>query len=232
MIALAERTSDVPSREEANAVLMYRRNGGSHYAGSNDISFCSKFDVLMRKFYVRSPRNLSGYRLWYMKELPALHYSLVHEDQPSSQSLIHMRTSPQFGRFDYRENIYVGQILYIYEGLGIGTMGRVTSIEREDAEQYIATCESVDSITDPDTPFTQGVDDTSKYVLLPWFPETYYPYLAMEGASHFTMHDGAQLLVPEKEEHKAKFQDFISPYDPSHAKSIIPNFPSDLGLEY
>ena len=186
----------------------------------------------MRKFYVRQPRNTTNFRLWYMKDLPSLHYSLVWEDQVSSQNLLYMRTSPTQGKFDFRSDIYIGQLVYIYAGAGIGTMGKIASMERQDSDCYIATCESLDSIESPDTPFTEALDDTSRYTLLPWFPASFYSYLAMEGACFFTMNDGAQLLVPQKEEHKVKFEDFVTPYDPSNTQGIIPNFGSDLGLEY
>lgn len=228
VLALAERINDYPTREERNAVLVYRRNGSA-----SGYKFMTKYEVLGRQIYARMPFPSQNYRLWYMKEMPLISYGLVHADQTvSSQNVLSMRTTPTHGSFDYRSNIYVGQMVYIYAGDSVGSMGKITSVTRVDANHYQATCVSLDSITSPNTPFANGgLGVNSYYCILPWIPPSFYPYLAMETAKQFTMHDGAQLLIPTLAENKAKFEEYISPYDPSSARGIIPNFGSDLGLD-
>ncbi|TXH14295.1 MAG: hypothetical protein E6R03_09570, partial [Hyphomicrobiaceae bacterium] len=196
LVTLSQRTQDEPTLEERNSVIIYRRNGLVP-TSQNDRP---KFEVLGRQIYVRQPRTAANYRLWFMKDMPTIHYGLVYDaDSWAYSSVVPMRTSPTMGYFDYREDIYVGQFVYIYAGTGAGQMGRISSVERISADQYNATCVGVDDPSN-ETPFaTTPLDDTSRYTILPWFPPNYYNYLAMETAVQFNMLDGAQLLVPTLE---------------------------------
>lgn len=229
LVALAHRQRDEPTLEEYNSRMIYRRNG---FGVAQGRFIAPQYEVIARQIFVRQPRTSSAYRLWFMRDVPSIHYGLVATpgEGETSDTTLWMRTTPEHGYFDYREDIYKDQLIYIYAGTGIGQMAKITDVTRVSASRYDATCASLDNNTD-DPPFTIPLDATSKYTLMPWFPANYYYYFAMQAAVQFNMRDGALLLAPMMVEHKAKFEEYVAPYDPSAARPIIPNFASDLGLD-
>jgi len=230
LVALAHRNQADPTREEYNSRMIYRRNGFANAGGRNQQP---PYEVIARQIFVRTPRYTNTYRLWFMKDVPSIHYGLVATpdfEGETTNTTIWMRTTPTHGYFDYRENIYKDQLVYIYGGSGAGQMAKIDTVTRVSASRYDATCKSINDNTD-DPPFPIELDATSLYTLLPWFPPNYYYYLSMQAAVQFNMREGAVMLSPTMLEHKAKFEEYVTPYDPSAARPIIPNFASDLGLD-
>jgi hypothetical protein len=162
------------------------------------------------------------FRLWYLPKVPSLHYSVVGSGQTSSATTLVLNTSPTNGSFDYTPGIYVGQIVFIYQGAGAGQFARITAVNSVN----VATVEQ--QFADGE-PLATALGTTSYYSLVPWFND-FYPLMTMLTCIKCLNFDASSQIHAQVAPFMEQFIQWLAPADWATPQPIINKFFSDLGL--
>lgn len=234
IVCLSYRTTDTPSQEERNAVLVLRRAQPSGAFAFRGLLPQSSYEVYQGKIRILRGSGASGggkFRIWYLANYPQLHYGPVVAD--GTENTLPLNTSPEAGLFNRSTpKIYNGALVYLYAGTGVGQRGRIVSVDSD----YVATCESDEEngvepfAADPPAVETDP-NDTTRYSIQPPFPQQFYPLLVARAAAFgFTKKDMAPSAMAKVQARMPAWNSWLSAADLSSGIRIGRNFPGNLGL--
>lgn len=158
-----------------------------------------RYTVFDEKMIFTPGNNLNGYiRIWYIKNLPSLHYG---EAISASSSTLVLNATPTEGVLAYGDDVYNGMLLGIYSGTGKGQVRRI--VQYTDATQ---TCTI-------DQPWTVTPDATSVYSIISPIPEQMGELLVLGGAIRATgkMDDSSDKFVMLYSSMSKEFLNEINP---------------------
>jgi len=206
---------DVPTYAERNIARTVRKLGMGQASRMGYRGY--GYERRGAYFYLLNGGNVSTpnrVRVWFIRNVPSLHYG-----SPSAESTdgtdFFLTSTPDVGFFDDTPGIYTEQIIHIYQGTGVNSFARITTMES------MLECNVVSADTPGSDAWQNPPNTSSKYEILPWFSTQHMTCLAYMAAAQLRNLDGASKLREELERHRESWLGWLKIEDPSGSMPIV-----------
>jgi len=220
IVIVTKALTNSPSTDEFHAVYNYRRTNRTQ----------RNFEPLIYERYRDTVRIFNAtaeiIRIWYMMNVPSLHYGAMGGGEIYADTDLWINRSPTVGRFDPTRNAYLHSRVHIYAGTGLDNIGRISAIDNTfPTPQYgrLATVTWTDLVS------SSLLDETTRYALVPWLPIQFSELLAHGAALRFRKRTAAAMMQGDYARLRERFEEWLSSPDNSSPKPFLDAGFSNLG---
>lgn len=221
-IMLTAATSDVPTLDEVAAVYVYRRTKRTE----------TKYAPIVWERYRDTVRIFNStaaiIRVWYLMNVPALHYGAMGAGTIGSNEELWVNRSPTTGRFDPTLNAYLHSRVHIYAGTGLDKFGRISAIDNTFPTPEFGRLATI--TWDPSSTGGADLDSTTRYALVPWLPIQFSELLAYGAARRFRKRVGASMIQSDYAALRERLEEWLPNIDLSSPRPFIETGYTSLGL--